>query len=367
MKIFGNLKKQKKENKSYIELESLVVGEDIHTLCYIFNRREKLENSKFIISKRIDFEETFGKGYEKIRGKQNIDFCKKGPMGPFLSEATISPTFFKDNQFRLFGGRSKSETLQKEEVFFTQKSINFEFGNGFSFLRDSSFWDFFYKESHVSQINKVELKEKDGDWIIELLNGTTFRSKNLIWGLPPWKLLSFFGNKSELNNGFIEFCENTRGAFSLKVLFKLKEKISEMKETFFIPLSLTHEWGHFLGNFYELGDEYFLELNHYFNPEKLSEEEISKRIKILKRSLEKVFPSFSKSLDNEYLSINENVSQVVGNPLLKEKNKMRGLTFIGENAPLPIFDGNEETQQVSHFVRGIISSGFSANLTNECS
>ena len=130
-----------------------------------------------------------------------------------------------------------------------------------------------------------------------------------------------------------------------------------MGETFFIPLSLTHEWGHFLGNFFEMNGGHFLELQHYFDPEELSEEEVSRRIKILKRSLEKVFPSFSKALENEYLSIDENATQVVDNPLLKDKSKIEGLTFVGENAPLPNLDESKETQGLSHFVRGLISSG----------
>ena len=357
MKIFGNLKKEVKEKKSYVELPNLVVGEDIHTLCYIFKRKEEFESSKVITSKKLNTADIFGKGYEKIRGEQNIKFCMGSSIKDSLSEEFSSTTFYKDNQFRPFGGRSKNETLQKEEVFFIQKSKKFVFEKELFFLKDSSFWDFINKKSYTGQIKGVNFKEIDSSWTVELLNGTIFSSKNLIWGLPPWKLLSFIENKSSLNNEFIEFCENTKGAFGLKVLFKLKKKISDMGETFFIPLSLTHEWGHFLGNFFEMNGEHFLELQHYFDPEELSEEEVSRRIKILKRSLEKVFPSFSKALENEYLSIDENATQVVDNPLLKDKSKIEGLTFVGENAPLSGLDKSTETQDLSHFVRGLISSG----------
>ena len=122
--------------------------------------------------------------------------------------------------------------------------------------------------------------------------------------------------------------------------------------------------GHFLGNFYELKNEFFLELDHYFDPEELSEEEISKRIKILKRSLEKIFPSFSKSLDNEFLSINENVTQVMKSFLLKDDSLIKGLTFVGENAPVSKID-NFDSEEISHFVRGIISSGYIENSSDE--
>ena len=365
MKIFGSLKKEVKEKKSYIEVPSLVVGEDIHTLCYIFKRKAQFENSKFIISKKLNTADIFGKGYEKIRGKQNIKFCMESPIKDSLSEEYSSANFFKDNQFRPFGGRSKNETLQKEEVFFTQKSKKFLFEKELSFLKDSSFWVFLDEKSYTGQIKSLRFKEVDSSWAVELLNGTVFSSKNLVWGLPPWKLLSLIKDKSSLNNEFIEFCESTKGAFGLKVLFKLKSKISDMGETFFIPLSLTHEWGHFLGSFFEMNGEHFLELEHYFDPEELSEEEVSRRIKILKRSLEKIFPSFSKDLENEYLSIDENATQVVDNPLLKDKSKIEGLTFVGENAPLPNLDKSKETQDLSHFVRGLISSGLVTEPSTE--
>ena len=104
---------------------------------------------------------------------------------------------------------------------------------------------FLYKGSDVSQIKTLNFKEIDGIWTIELLNGTVLRAKSLIWGLPPWKLLSLFGNKSELNNNFIEFCEKTRGSYGLKVLFKLKEKISEYEGDIFYSFKLTHEWATF--------------------------------------------------------------------------------------------------------------------------
>ena len=366
MKIFGSLKKEVKEEKSYVEVANLVVGEDIHTLCYIFKRKPELGNSKFITSKKVNTEDLFGKGYEKIRGEQNIAFCVESSANASLSDEFVSATFYKDNQFRPFGGRSKSEALQKEEAFFTQKSKRFGFEKELFFLKDSSFWDFFNKESYVGQIKSVSFKEIDSTWIVELLNGTVFSSKKLIWGLPPWKLISFIKNKSSLNNEFIEFCEKTRGSFGLKVLFKLKSKISEMKETFFIPLSLTHEWGHFVGSFYEVEEESFLELEHYFDPEELSEEEVSRRIKILKRNLEKVFPNFSKTLENEYISIDENATQFIESPLLKESSRIEGVVFVGENAPLSTLDKSEKTQKISHFVRGMISSGLVVECATEC-
>lgn len=366
MRIFGSLKKEVKEKRPHVEVANLVVGEDLHTLSYIFKKKADLENSKFIISKKLNTTDLFGKGFENIRGEQNIKFCIDSPLKESLSDEFFHSTFFKENQFRSFGGRSKSEALQKEEAFFAQKSKKFRFEKELFFLKDSSFWDFFDRESHVGQIKNISFKDNEGIWAVELLNGKVFSSKKLIWGLPPWKLLSFIENKSLLNNEFIEFCENTKGAFGLKVLFKLKNKISDMNETFFIPLSLTHEWGHFLGNFYEIEGESFLELEHYFDPEALSEEEVSRRIKILKRSLEKIFPNFSKALENEYLSIDENSTQVVENPFLKEKSKLEGLTFVGENAPLPNLDNPENIHKISHFVRGIVSSGLVAEGFREC-
>ena len=108
------------------------------------------------------------------------------------------------------------------------------------------------------------------------------------------------------------------------------------------------------------------EMRYYFDPEELSEEEVSRRIKILKRNLEKVFPNFSKTLENEYISIDENATQFIESPLLKESSRIEGVVFVGENAPLSTLDKSEKTQKISHFVRGMISSGLVVECATEC-
>jgi hypothetical protein len=223
---------------------------------------------------------------------------------------------------------------------------------------DDDFWKKLNLSIQQKQLKFVEFVKEEKKWIIEFFNGEVFKVDSLIWGLPPWKLLKLIRKKSTFDNKFIEYCEGTKGPFSLSIKFHLTKMVSKNKETLFIPLSLTHDWGHFIGEFYSYSNEFFLEFQNFFDPEEINEEGLSKRIKILKRSLDKIYPQFSSCIQREFISVNENTTQSFFSNNDSLESLKEGLFFVGEDAPLlggQKLVENNSYLKLSHFSRGLAS------------
>lgn len=229
--------------------------------------------------------------------------------------------FYKDGAFRPFGGRMKSETLKPSEVFYTKPKS----------LDDEQRVE--VQCEHVMSGTVKEIKRWEGGrFCVELTNGTELICEKLVTTLSPSLFLSLYKNKSELGDGFMEFCEKTKRSTALLVRFILKRPMSDKKETFFIPLSLTHEWGHFIGEFKERS----LEVIHFIDEDQTSEEDVARIIRLLKRSLEKIFPEFTKSIKEEFIAIEKEFGPAVVDDELYAKSSLDHLEFLGETAPLKV-------------------------------
>jgi hypothetical protein len=356
MKALRKLKKENLGESKYVELKKLIIGEDFHSLHFFSLCEEK--ETKIICIEKVDRKSFLGKSFHRARGKENIEYCRELFPQLNIKLGELNPTFFKENKFRPFGGRSKPEKLLKNETFFTQKSTDFKMEDAFPFLMDDDFWKKLNLSIQQKQLKFVEFVKEEKKWIIEFFNGEVFKVDSLIWGLPPWKLLKLIRKKSTFDNKFIEYCEGTKGPFSLSIKFHLTKMVSKNKETLFIPLSLTHDWGHFIGEFYSYSNEFFLEFQNFFDPEEINEEGLSKRIKILKRSLDKIYPQFSSCIQREFISVNENTTQSFFSNNDSLESLKEGLFFVGEDAPLlggQKLVENNSYLKLSHFSRGLAS------------
>jgi hypothetical protein len=153
-----------------------------------------------------------------------------------------------------------------------------------------------------------------------------------------------YSQKSELSDLFIEFCESTKTSSALFVKFVFEKPISDMQETLFIPLSYTHEWGHFVGEFNKLqGDangEQEIEFIHFLDEDQASEEDISRYIRLLKKNMEKIFEKFSKIKAREYIVLEQEIGclkiddDLFGRSVNEGKKEGLNLFLLGINAPL---------------------------------
>lgn len=362
-KDLHKLKKVQEVKMEQISLPFLVVGHDLFAVDMYLALVEKHgpENVKLLCSEKLVKEDLKFRGPHQIRGTVNCEIFKKYFNHYPYSEVTESAQFYKDMQFKSFSGRSKSETLLKGEEFYT---------TGYISINEDELFPFLKIENLLEQLNQnallllpKEIEKNDTHWKIVCTNGTEIVSENVYWGLGPNSFLNLYKDKGKLSNKLIEFCESfhTHGSLLIKMTFD--RPITDMKETVFIPLSYTHEWGHFVGDFKQVDRKQQIEFMHFVDKDHSSEEDISREIRLLKKNMEKIFPKYKANETKEFISLEDQGAclKIDDRAFGEVENQLNNLKFISINAPFSMANGSDSILQdscgvVTHALRGLICS-----------
>ena len=222
--------------------------------------------------------------------------------------------FFKDGQFHSFGSRKKPEKLLFDEGEFVQKRCSYGPEKALPGL-----WDDVDARHIIKALVKSVRRPSETDlaevrhWEVNCENGDVYTCDKLICLMPPKALLDLLESPDEFSDAFHQMCSNEHSWQSLQVCFELDRPWFDKDSTHFFPQSLTHEWGHFIGWPLSLAPEspgedaqkrqkivFFC----YLPDSEMTEEDISKKIRLLKRVLERVFPQFQRSIVNEKIFLN---------------------------------------------------------------
>ncbi len=343
-KDLHKLKKIQEVQKENIEIDFLIVGHDIYSIAIYHDLVNKHGEDKvrLLSQEKFEIKDLAPKGPSAIRGIDNIAYIKENFNEEFYQSVNLMGQFYKDMQWKSFGGRSKSEALKFQEEHFTKERIDLYYHKVFAFMHAEGFLESLNEKSYAVRLKNISKAENR--FIVECVNGTEFVVQNLIFGLTPAEFLKFYKNKNELSAKFVEFAESTFSPSALYVRFDFKKPLTDMKETLHIPLSYTHEWGHFVGEFRNLGtaaqDGQSVDFVHFLDKDQMTEEDISRIIRLLKKNLEKIF-SDSKILPcKEYISIEDSTGcPKIDDLLFSEiQNEVKNIFFIGNCAPMVATD-----------------------------
>lgn len=341
-KDLHKLKKIAVVEKESITAPYLVVGKDNFALSLYADLKKKhgAERVRLLSEDAVLKSDLLPKGPSSVRGETNQKVFNHLFAGAIKLKCEDNALFYKDMTWKSFGGRSKSEALKYDEDFFTGPRIDPDFDEVFKNVEHSDeFLESINKEAYQVKIKNIR-REGEG-FIVECINGTEFHTEHLYFGLSPYHYLQFYSEKNQLSDSFIEFCESTKTSSALFVKFVFEDKpLSDLKETLFIPLSYTHEWGHFVGEFKEINGVQEIEFMHFMEDHLMSEEDVSRVIRLLKRSMEKIFDNFLKITVREYISLEQEIGclkiddELFLKSLEAAKGDSKNLTFIGINAPI---------------------------------
>jgi len=357
------LKKKEEKTSNRIFKDTIVVGDDIFSLALFYQLKTKFGADKvFLLSERdLDDSSLILDGPSTLRGQANISLYKTY-FPEMTKNINSGAEFFKDLKFKKFDGRSKSEKLLWGEEFFTQDHLEINETEVFPYLKDPKFLEELnscHLKNRLTQIHSYS--EDDANWELHCSSGESYCVENLYWGLGPKEFLNLYSDKAELSNEFIQFCDGAGTHLSLIIKFIFEKPITDKEETIFIPLSYTHEWGHFVGEF-KSGSLQSAQFLAFVDKDHTSEEEVSKKIRILKKNLEKIFPEFKGSSYKEYVCLTPKspCQNIDDSCFPKEEFSSKGLFFFGVNAPLQeekIKTDNfaYDASNVSHFMRGFVT------------
>lgn len=297
----------KQEEKTFIK--NLIVGNDIFAID-LFDHLNNLDaTSVKLLSEEEITEDNFKlMGPSLIRGEENISIFKE--LG-LVEEAQISSScFYKDSKFHAFGSRTKPMPLLWGEESYIDNHIQLSPSEILPSLNKEGLLERIKENSYGLRIKEIfrttpeELIDQ-AFWKVCLTNGLIIECENLYWGESPSKFLELFQDKKTLSSEFIEFCESTTTPCSLYVHLDLEEKITkeeDREQTYFFPLSFTHDWGHFIGEICDSESEGYAQTAKFVtfvDKEESTEEDISKKINLLKKNLAKNFDAFDENKSKE--------------------------------------------------------------------
>ncbi len=380
------LKRTKNSTSATVYKRYLFIGGDFYILNLLkyFLAKYPAEDIALVHSRKIEKENLMLLGPGLVRGRENISLWKKyfedkfDNLGDVPTE--VSALFYKDQNFRSFDGRHRSQTLMADEQFFLEKSLRGTSQSVEKYYVDSVSLEIMerldlinevLKKGQVLSINRT----CNSDFIspinfeVQLASGELITCEHLFFAQAPYNYLELYKNKNDLSNLAIEFCEKSKAKHAILVRFYLAKKLSDKLETLYIPLSVSNELGHAVVEFsHGKGElvknclcEQYLDCYMSEDIEKADEESISRNIRLLRKNLERVFPFFEKNILNEYIVLSEQVGCQGIDDLLywKAISDFKNICFVGENAPFERTEKKAEhlgdsRAQASRLVRAVL-------------
>jgi len=273
-------------------------------------------------------------GVNLWRGEANKQMFSQVFSHLSCPEFSSPSLFYRDQKFRNFGGRSRSMPFLYQEELLTKS-----FGNvDLSHLED--LLPAFNEAMKISYIDCIE-KLDDSSWLVRTADGLSLRSRELVFADAPYKFLQKYLGKALLSEKVVEAIQDTNSGHIMFVEWQLDSEATDREETLFIPQSLTHEHGHFVGQFMKSNKSTqkavfmtFLDENEH------SEAEIVKKIRLLKRQLIKIFPSFDKKIkDENYIHLAFNPFVHIDDKCFSSlKKELPKLSFLSPGACLEHFE-----------------------------
>jgi hypothetical protein len=332
---------ERRTERSYFR--HLVVGEDAYALAMY----EKLVQTHGpeevgLLGRVVENSEDYRlKGPSSFRGQKNLDLLKMIYPELDLSLEKTPSLFMKEGTWREFGGRAKPEPLLFGEEYYTRPRIL-----GAEGLSPNLSPEQLMKTSEkahqvlLSEIEKVTPEDivENVHWRVKGVDGVYYECEHMYWAHSPSYFLELYADKSQLSDELIELCESTQTPAQLKVSLYFEKPVSDLTSTLFMPQSYTHEWGHFIGEFKSSENEsgQWAEFTSFIDKDASTEEEISKKFRLLKKNIEKIAPDMSSTNVHEYIVLAPEAPCLNIDDLrfLERENELLNCFFVSVNAPL---------------------------------
>jgi hypothetical protein len=346
---FG-LKALKKKQDHHISddkrlyVKNLIVGDSTAAFYMAAQLHQKNEPFKLLTSKPTSMDSIqndWKNCAQLIRGQENIELFQEMFPSVDIAEVTDTPVFYKDSDFKVFGGRSKSFELKEGEEFFSKPHAPFNEKNLFSEEGLSALTEVIEKQQLQKLIIEIE-KSQPTDLVepvnykIHLSDHELIECENLYWSRSPKDLFKVIYAKEKFSEVFHKLVSKMQHKSLLKIRLPLEKKVSDHSVTVFLPQSVTHEWGHFICDFYEgnEGVEQYVNTTCFVEEEDATSEGLAKKIKLAKRVMARIFGDFKAiESDEQIIYIDNGLALNIDDELYSDLKEFEpNLFFIGESA-----------------------------------
>ena len=344
-----SFKKQDKKDSPKTYKRNVVYGDDLFALLATIKLKTSHgeENVLWCSDKKIFFDDLFWLSPGTLRGEENIDFFRENFFSD-LPEVAAPSVFLKEGELREFGGRHKPEPFKPGEEFFVSPRVDFDVRHLFPEVTREEFTrlDESRYKATLSEIHNIQNSDlvEPANFELHFSNGEIIQCENLYFADGPAEFLRLFSDKNKLKDEMIEF----------------SERLYKDKRTHFLAQSYTHQWGHFICEFDKTHELEEMNAQCFIDPEMSTDEEISKKIRLLGRVVEKICPSFGKKIEEEFITLSEKTpcSNICDSMFFKSFDKYENLKMISFNGVIENFanfktSSNYPSHKISHITRAI--------------
>jgi hypothetical protein len=364
------LRKVSEENKKIensIFIKHLVVGENSYAILSFLKLNRKYPGEVKLISKNPFFKEDLIHEWDctlsSFRSPEVAEaFIAINPRLEIF-KTTDEVLFYKDTKFHKFGGRAKPHQLKNNENFFKAPNYNISLE---AFFEGDEF-DNMDETLREHQLNKIiaNIEVTDPSDLVDQQNfkvetgeSESYSCEKIYWCESPKKLLNLIQNKSHLNDSVYAFAAGINAEQAIAVHFKCSKQVFDKSCTILIPQSMTHEWGSFILEFEaynpETQTQNFKALM-FVSEDDLQEEDLAKKIKLMKRVIERVFPDFSKAEIDQKIRFSDEYYLSGINDGLYAELKEANVQFLGQSSPLNL-ENSESFQYVARAMYAMMTN-----------
>lgn len=370
MSGFG-IRALKKESKEKIRKDSrfyfnhIIIGDDHVAAALYFKLSKKHPDKQItIISSSLLNKQSVQNELKcqisTIRDEESAHLLISKNASLEVAPTNKDPLFYKDTKLHSFKGRAKPHELMEDEDYFSAPFYEFKWENLFDSNDLERFDEVILAHQHNKYIETIELTEPED--LVEVTNFKVFTSQNEVFECEhlhfcysPKDFYKIVKDKNSLDLSLHQYCNKLDSRTSLTVHYESNQHFYDSFGTVYLPQSVTHDWGHFICDikpFDPVKECQEITALMFVTDEISTEEDLAKKIRLMKRVIDRVFPLFAKSEVKEF--INYRVSSFIKNnddslaELMKKTHP--DLYFYGEGAYL-----NEGHQNSKYMVRSILS------------
>lgn len=349
----------KDERDSFIKY--IVYGENTYAVLTFLRLFKKFPGEVKLIAKKPFFKEDMLKEWDCTIGSVRSEEVANALMG-LNARFEIYPEhkdvfFYKDAKFHSFTGRAKSHTLKEEEIFFTEPSYHINLASMFS-EEDFENLDVILKDHEINKyISKIEVLTPDdlvepSHFKLHTGENEAIRCEQIYFCESPRKFLNLVSNRSDLPDAVYSFAAGISNEQAISLCIKCHGSVSEQVGTFILPQSMTHEWGSFIVDVKEYDHELDIqELTclSFISENDLQEEDLAKKIKLLKRVVERVFPDLAKLSYAQDIKFTDEYLQTGTNDAHFKDLEKQPVKFFGQASAI----NHPSSEKFRYYSRGI--------------
>ena len=352
---FGLLKHFKDHKKGYqseqdsLFVRNVLVGHDLGIVLKLIELRktEPHESIKLISQRPLNRQlliENYQFGVSQLRSQNAVGEIYKTFFNAQILPQKNDPQFYKDGKFHDFSGRAKPMELRHGESFFKEKGFRLQIASLFSEEDWNNLDQIINQHIDLRILEGIEKTEANTlvdkhEWLLSFKDYKKFNVENLYFSLSPKKFITLLKNKDQGTPDLIDFCTSLDMQTALSVSWELDKEVFADDRTLLIPQSMTHEWGHFILEFEPYNYATKSQMCHALflvHEEEPQSEDLASKIKLLKRVVDRVFPSFEQHIKGEFIRFDEEmfISNVKDNLIEQISFDYPTLKFVGQTGPM---------------------------------